>query len=168
MGNSASGTPAFHQPPNYLVILGCRIDGEEPGSCLSERIDAAVDYLNAHPDCMAVASGGQGDDEVISEAEAIARTLEKRGIESKRILKEERSTSTLENFLFTKELLDEREHGNSYFIAFSTNDFHVYRAGKLAERAGFVNPIAISAKSSAMNFYLNFPREILATMAQIR
>ena len=168
INGSGSDTPAFHQPPNYLIVLGCRLEGESPGSCLTERIDAAAEYLKAHPDCYAVASGGQGADEVISEAEAIARALKKRGIDPKRILKEERSTSTIENFSFAKELLDEREQGNPYFLAFVTNDFHVYRARKLAEKAGFSTPIAVSAKSSAVNFYLNLPREILAVLAQIR
>lgn len=168
LGNADSDTPAFHQPPNYLIILGCRLEGEEPGSCLTERIDTAAEYLHAHPDCNAVASGGQGADEVISEAEAIARALVRRGIDPKRIIKEEQSTSTMENFVFTKELLDAKEKDKPYFIAFATNDFHVYRARKLAEMAGFHTPVALSVKSSAANFYLNLPREILAVAAQIR
>lgn len=168
MANSASDTPAFHQPPNYLIILGCRLEGEAPGSCLSERIDTAAEYLHAHPDCMAVASGGQGPDEATTEAEAIARALEEQGIAPARILKEDRSTSTLENFCYAKELLDKTAKDEPYFIAFVTNDFHVYRARKLAEKAGFSNPIAVSAQSSAINFYPNFLREILAVAVQVR
>lgn len=157
-----SDTAAFDRPPDYLVILGCRLEGEEPGSCLEERVKAAAKYLKAHPWCMAVASGGQGADEVISEAEAISRALQKRGIPERRILKEEASTSTYENFLFTKQLLDERKGETPYHIAFVTNDFHIYRSRKMAEYVGFLSPVAVSAKTSAMNFYLNFLREIFA------
>ena len=162
---SASDTPAFDRPPDYLLILGCRLEGEEPGSCLTERIDAAVEYLEEHPKCIALASGGQGADEVISEAEAISRALQKQGIAKKRILKEEHSTSTYENFLFSKQLLDDYEKEKPYYIAFVTNDFHVFRARKLAAKAGFETPVAVSASSSAFTFYPNFLREIVAVPA---
>lgn len=166
--NSGSDTPAFHQSPDYLIILGCRLEGEQPGNCLTERIDSAAEYLNANPECMAVASGGQGDDEVISEAESIARALEEWGIAPHRILKEDRSSSTRENFAYSKELLDAREGEHSYLVAFATSDFHVYRSRKLAEQAGFETPIALSVPSSPANFYLNFLREIPAVLAQVR
>lgn len=165
MGGSKSDTAAFDRTPNYLVILGCRLYGEEPSVCLTERIDAAAEYLKEHPLCMAVASGAQGEDEAISEAEAISRALQEKGIPKKQILKEEQSTSTYENFLFTKQLLDEREGEKPYFIAFVTNDFHVYRARKMAEYVGFQTPIAVSAVSSATVFYPHFLREIAAVAA---
>jgi uncharacterized SAM-binding protein YcdF (DUF218 family) len=162
---SASDTPAFDRPPDYLLILGCRLEGEEPGACLTERIEAAVEYLEEHPACIAVASGGQGADEVISEAEAISRALQNQGIVKERIIKEEQSTSTYENFLFSKQFLDDYEEENPYYIAFVTNDFHVYRARKLAAKAGFETPVAVSASSSAFTFYPNFLREIIAVPA---
>lgn len=161
---SASDTPAFDRAPDYLLVLGCRLEGEEPGTCLAERIEAAVEYLNEHPRCIAVASGGQGADEVISEAEVISRTLQKKGIAKERILKEEQSTSTYENFLFSKQLLDDYEK-DPYYIAFVTNDFHVYRARKLAGQVGFETPVAVSASSSVLTFYPNFLREIVAVPA---
>lgn len=165
LGNAGSDTAAFNQPPDYLIIPGCRLEGSEPGICLEERVKAAAKYLREHPWCMAVASGGQGADEEISEAEAISRALQKRGIPARRILKEERSTSTYENFLFTKQLLDERKGDLPYYIAFVTNDFHVYRCRNTASYVGFVNPVAVSVKSSARTFYPNFPREIAAVAA---
>lgn len=162
LGESSSDTPAFDRTPEYLLVLGCGLEGEEPVPLLTARIDAAAEYLKAHPQCTAVASGGQGSDEAISEAEAIFRALQKRGIAKDRILKEEKSTSTYENFLFSKQLLDSLKNGEPYAIAFVTNDFHVYRARKLAAHTGFLNPSAISAPSSAMEFYPHFLREIAA------
>ena len=144
---SGSDTPAFDRQPDYLLILGCRLEGEN---------------LKEHPQCIAVASGGQGADEVISEAEAISRALQKHGIVKERVLKEEQSTSTYENFLFSKQLLDDYEKEKPYDIAFVTNNFHVYRARKLATKAGFENPIAVSASSSVFTFYPYFLREIVA------
>lgn len=165
LGGASSDTPAFDRTPEYLLVLGCGLEGEEPGPLLTARIDAAADYLEAHPQCTAVASGGQGADEAISEAEAISQGLQKRGIAKDRILKEEMSTSTYENFLFSKQLLDTLKNGEPYAIAFVTNDFHIYRSRKLAAYAGFLNPSAISAPSSAMEFYPHFVREIAAVWA---
>jgi len=164
LANASSDAAAFDKPPEYLLVLGARLEGEEVGACLAERVDAAVAYLEAHPQCMAVASGGKGAEEVMAEAEAISRALQKKGISAKRILKEESSTSTYENFLFSKQLLDETKGETPYYIAFATNDFHVYRARSMAEYVGFDSPVAVSAKSSTATFYPNFLREIAAVL----
>ncbi|MBR5152229.1 MAG: YdcF family protein [Clostridia bacterium] len=164
LGNASSDVAAFDKPPEYLLILGCRLEGEEPGVCLEERLDAAVTYLKEHEKCMAVASGGQGKDEVTSEAKVISGKLQEKGIPSRRILLEEQSTSTYENFLFSKQMLDEREGDAPYYIAFTTNDFHVYRARSMAEYVGFESPVAVSAESSTVTFYPNFLREIAAVL----
>lgn len=44
-----------------------------------------------------IVSGGKGDSENISEAEAMYRWLVDKGIDSSRIYKEDKSTSTVEN-----------------------------------------------------------------------
>lgn len=164
MGNSASDTSGKNSPVDYVVVLGCRLEGEEPGRCLEERVKTAAKYLKKHPFAMAVCSGGQGDDEVISEAEAISRALQKKGIPARRILKEDQSHSTFENFSNTKKILDERKGGNPYQIAFVTNDFHVYRSRRLAAYVGFQNPVAVSAKTPAALFYPNLLREICSVV----
>ena len=40
-----------------LIVLGCMVDGETPSVQLCYRIEAAADYLLAHPDAVAVLSG---------------------------------------------------------------------------------------------------------------
>ena len=68
---------------------------------LARRLDAALAYLEENPKAYVVVSGGQGAGEDISEAEAMRRYLAARGIEESRILMEDKSMSTLENFLFS-------------------------------------------------------------------
>ena len=164
MSKSGTDTASLGDPVDYVIILGCRVEGETPGKCLDARIDAGAEYLKAHPFAMAVCSGAQGSDEAISEAEAIMRGLTDRGIHKRRILKEENSRSTYENLLFSKQLLDERTAGRSYRVAVLTNNFHIYRARRLAEYVGFVNPASISAKTPATQFYQNLIREICAVV----
>lgn len=162
MGESATNVSTQNGVVDYVVILGCRLEGEAPGRCLKARIDAAVDYLRRRPTAMAVCAGGQGDDEVISEAEAISRELQRRGIPARRILKEDQSRTTYENLANTKALLDARRGGGAYRIAVATNDFHIYRARRLAAYVGFENPAALSAPTPALEFYPCLIREICA------
>nr|WP_325188897.1 YdcF family protein [uncultured Oscillibacter sp.] len=125
-------------PVNAVIVLGAGVNGETPSAALWSRIRAAEDYLEIHPDVPVVLSGGQGAGEAISEAEAMRRALWKEdGAENARLLLEERSTNTAENFRFSKALLEERglDTGRAT-IAVVTNDFHCFRAHMIARRQG--------------------------------
>lgn len=125
-------------PVDAVIVLGAGVNGETPSAALWSRIRAAEDYLEIHPDVPVVLSGGQGAGEAISEAEAMRRALWKEdGAEYARLLLEERSTNTAENFRFSKALLEEwgLDTGTAT-IAVVTNDFHCFRAHMIARRQG--------------------------------
>lgn len=117
-----------------VLVLGCQVRGEEPSSMLAGRLDAALPLLREHPDAVCVVSGGQGRGENISEAECMSRYLVGKGIDSSRVYKEERSTSTDENIRFSAEILSQL--GISDGIAVVTNEFHQYRAELYAAQNG--------------------------------
>lgn len=124
-------------PADAVIVLGAGVNGETPSLMLQSRINAAAEYLNAHPDIPAVLSGGQGNGENIAEAECMRRQLTAMGIGESRLLLEERSTSTAENFAFSKEVL--RQAGidpETAVVAVVTNDFHCFRAHLIAQREG--------------------------------
>ena len=83
--------------PRTVVVLGCQVfpDGH-PSLMLRGRIQAACDYLSQHPEAVCVASGGQNDNEPISEAACIRDALTGMGIDPSRIYLEDKSTSTEE------------------------------------------------------------------------
>ena len=119
-----------------LIVLGAAVHGDRVTWVLSNRLDTAAEYLEAHPDTVCVVSGGQGDGESVTEASAMQKYLvERKGIDPERILPEDKATSTLENFAFSKKLIDETL-GENASIAFVTTDFHVFRAGRVAKKAG--------------------------------
>ncbi len=125
-------------PVDAVIVLGAGVNGETPSAALWSRIRAAEDYLEIHPDVPVVLSGGQGAGEAISEAEAMRRALWKEDrAENARLLLEERSTNTAENFRFSKALLEEwgLDTGTAT-IAVVTNDFHCFRAHMIARRQG--------------------------------
>ena len=72
---------------------------------LQERLDAALKYLDDHKDTICVLSGGKGSDESISEAECMYRYMTERGIDPTKLIREDKSTTTRENLLFSMELL---------------------------------------------------------------
>ena len=128
---------------DYLIILGAGLNGEQLSWTLWERMQKGIDYLENHPKVKVVLSGGQGPGEEISEAEGMRRFLADHGISDERILKEERSTSTMENFRFSKEILVKQPGFQaSGRVAVITNDFHLFRSKILARRNG-LNPVGI-------------------------
>lgn len=81
-----------------------------------------------------IVSGGQGEDEPVSEATAMASYLTARGFPADRVLLEDQSRSTEENLMFSKAIMDELRPGARATIV--TSDFHAFRAALLARRLG--------------------------------
>lgn len=125
-------------PVDAVIVLGAGVNGETPSAALRSRIRAAAEYLRAHPDVPVVLSGGQGPGERITEAEAMRRALWTNSeSQNARYLLEDRSTSTAENFRYSKEILE--DYGldtDTATIAVVTNDFHCFRAHMIAKKQG--------------------------------
>ena len=135
------------------VLLGCRVEGEQPGRMLSQRINAAYDYLTENPEAVCVLSGGQGWDEKIPEAQAMYNTLTEKGISPDRLIIEDKSTDTKENIANSKVLL-----GDVDSIVIITTDFHQFRAAIIAERNG-LNSYSYSSSSGIFSLPTNIVRE---------
>lgn len=131
MISSANNAP---ERPCTAVVLGCKVKGTVPSLMLKRRLEAAYGYLDENPEAMCIVSGGQGTGEEISEAEAMKRYLTEKGIDSGRILMEDRSVNTHENLAFSKAVLE--ENGLDSEIVIITDGFHQYRASLIAEELG--------------------------------
>ncbi len=141
-----------------LIVLGAAVHGDRVTWVLSNRLDTAADWLAAHPDAVCVVSGGQGDGESVTEASAMQKYLvERKGVDPARILVEDKAENTRENFAFSKALIDERL-GSDAKIAFVTTDFHVFRAGRVAKKAG-ISAVGVAAPDVWYIRINNFLRE---------
>ena len=129
IARSAEGTE--DPEADYLIVLGCQVNGTVPSRMLRQRLNAAVDYLNTYPDSTAIVSGGMGPGERITEAECMADFLTAAGIAPERIILETKATSTMENLTFSLELM---APGSTAAIV--SNEFHLYRAGQMAQKLG--------------------------------
>lgn len=134
---SARVVGGMHQPESdadTVIVLGCQVRGDRPSRLLARRINAAADYLNAHPQAMCIVSGGQGSGENITEAECMYRGLVQRGVAAERILLEPDSTSTRENLAFSRKIMEAQ--GLQEPVLVVSNNFHIYRALQMASESG--------------------------------
>lgn len=134
---------ARHEPKydkDYIIILGCGI--AKDGSLLPllrGRVDRAIEFYKNQKEktgkaAVFIPSGGQGPDEIISESEAMRNYLLSMGIAEDEIIMENKSTTTYENMLFSKQIIDSINPESK--VAFSTTNYHVFRSGILADSVG--------------------------------
>ena len=157
---------------DYLVILGCglRKDGT-PSPLLAGRVDRALKFDTARTSAgdspaTFVPSGGQGPDEVMSEAQSMAYYILEKGIDRGRIVLEDHSTSTRENMSFSRKAIE--QHANSdvdnVSVAFSTTNYHVFRGYVCAHEADMVVE-GMGAKTRSYFWPNAFLREFAGLLA---
>ena len=121
---------------NYVIIHGCGLaGGEKMTKLLSNRVDKAIEiYRRCKVKPTLIPSGGKGEDEKLSEAQAMTDYLREHGIPDESIIMEDRSATTRENLIFSKAIIDARP-GNKKTALVSSN-YHVYRCLRYAREEG--------------------------------
>lgn len=142
----------------WIIVLGAQVRGRKITDSLKRRLDCASEYLKEHPDVHVIVSGGQGKDEEVTEAYAMARYLECEGLDRRRIVQEDVSVNTLENLKFSRNLIADVDTP----VGIVSNNFHVYRGCVYAKRAGFKEPFPIPASCHPLLFPNYFVRECFA------
>jgi integral membrane protein len=117
---------------DYVVVLGAGLIGERVTPLLASRIKKGIKVYKDNPGSKLIMSGGQGPDEVVSEAFAMKNYALEQGVDEKDIILEDKSTSTEENIIFSKKFIPADKS-----FAVVTNYYHVYRALVQARTLGF-------------------------------
>ncbi len=144
------GFAHLRQPPQELqnetvVVLGCKVNGDQPSLMLKRRLDTAAAYLKENPDARCIVSGGQGDNETRSEASVMGDYLAAQGIDPSRIYREDQSRDTKENLTFSKAIV-EAEALDPQLVIIS-DGFHQFRAWLIAQKLE-LSSYAVSANTS--------------------
>ena len=145
-----------------VIVLGCGIRGERVSIGLAKRLNKAYEYHLQNPEAVIIVSGGQGPQEDISEALAMKRYLINKGVPEDKIIMEDKSTSTIENFRFSHEIMKEKGFSDSS-VVFVTNGYHVYRAASYAKAEG----LTVKHLGTDIIWYtipMNYMREMLAVL----
>lgn len=135
MGFAAADRPQADNAPNTVILLGCQVYHGKPSVMLQGRIEAAFDYLTAHPDAVCITTGGlDSRSEPFTEGGCAARELIAMGIAPERVYAEEKSFDTRENLQFAAAII--RENGLDTHVAIASDNFHQLRGQLLARQAG--------------------------------
>ena len=145
-----------------LIVLGAGLYGDRVSLPLKYRLDEAYLYFTKNKNVLIIVSGGQGPGETVPEGFAMKKYLVSKGIPEDRIIEENHSTSTYENFYNSKKILDTK-FNKEYSVVFATNSFHIFRAKKIAETVGFT-PNFVGAKIQWYSILANYLRECAAVL----
>lgn len=151
---------------DYVIILGGGIKGGEVTKSLQFRLDEGIKFLNEHPHLDVIVSGGKGFGETISEGEAMENYLIAKGIHKEKIIVETKATSTMENFKYTKQILEAQTGRSDYKLMVITSDFHMARSKVLASFNGFT-PYGIPSKTEPTVFPNSVIREYFAVFKSL-
>lgn len=155
-----------NKPTDYIIVLGAGLrNGTELSLSLKDRLDTTLEYVeNYNSDSYIVVSGGQGADEDISEALAMSNYLIDNNIPRDRVIIEDKSVNTFENFKFSKVKIE--EHSNTPLadssVKIITTDFHAFRSNILAKRNGYMNINLYTTKTVPYLIPALYSRESLA------
>ncbi len=147
---------------DYLLVLGAGLRGENPSATLHARILLAEEILESHPNTKAVLCGGQGRDEVMPEAQVMARVMMEDGIDPSRLLLEDASRTTRQNVKYAVSLMTRDYGSGDYTTAFVSSNFHLPRARRIMEKNGLASIGAGSHTQYILVDGLSFVREYFA------
>ncbi|WP_455039648.1 YdcF family protein [Lancefieldella parvula] len=169
---------------DYIIIHGAGLDGPRPTPLLAGRIDKALELWNKqHQHGKFVVSGGQGADEVVSEAQAMRDYLLEKDVPLDAILMEDKSTTTWENLKYSIGIINNdwtasanttsvdtsassgsfaaSTIGTDFTTAVVTSDFHVFRCAEYAHNLG-LKADGIGSHTKGWYWPTAFIREFIA------
>ena len=152
---------------DYVIIHGCGLaDGERLSRLLTDRVDKAVEvYEKSRNKPVIIPSGGRGEDEKLSEAEAMKNYLLERGIPVEDIITEDASSTTRENLINSKAIISGRPGGQK--TALVSSNYHVYRCLCLASEVG-LKCTGVGAKVALYYWPSALIREFVAVFTKKR
>ena len=154
---------------DYILVLGAGLNDTIPTEILRGRLDAAIECIEKNDAGYIVVSGGQGEDEGLPEANAMSTYLQDKGIDKEKIIIEDESRNTNQNFKFSKKKIEEHSHKSlkEINIKIVTTDFHAFRSSILAKRNGYVNFNNYSSDTVWYLIPVTYTREAFAIVKSV-
>ncbi len=158
-----TGATYDKQEVNSVCVLGLSIERDEVSTDLAYRLDRAIEYNDENPGALYIATGGNSDDPYYSEAEYMVRYLREKGFDvpDDKLIAETKAKTTVENFKYTAEIVDKTEP-----LAVITNNYHMFRATKIAKKEGYTAIVKVPAKSVPILYLENIMRETVVAVFQ--
>ena len=141
---------------DYLIVLGAAVYKDQPSLTLVRRLEGTREYLNEHPDTVAIVSGGMGPGETVTEAQAMHDWLIAHGVAEERIIMEPKATSTQENLKFSFDIIRARGDEPQGKVAIVSSAYHLYRAKLMAKSLGVPDAAGVAAPWGYFFVMLNY------------
>ncbi|MGL5477604.1 MAG: YdcF family protein [Clostridium sp.] len=127
----------FKKKSEFIIVLGAGLNKDKVTPLLKSRLDKGIEMYNIQKnnkvEAKIIVSGGQGEDELVSEAFAMKEYLLSQNILKEDIIMEDKSKTTYENMKFSKDIMDSlKDNYNSIFVS---NNYHVFRAAIYSRKA---------------------------------
>ncbi|MCJ1655708.1 YdcF family protein [Staphylococcus sp. NRL 16/872] len=165
--SSAFGRTITTKQYDLIMILGAGIFSEKVTPMLADRLDRALRVLESQTSNYKVlVSGGKGVDEPITEALAMQRYLIECGVPASAIILEDKSTSTYENFEFSKDIIASQFSRSARMLCV-TSQFHILRGLHFA-RSVHLKMDGIGSHTPYHFFDIALVRDFLALMYQYK
>ncbi len=162
IGNRIAESAPKATAARAIVILGSGTPHCTASPTLAARLDEGLALARQWPAARVAVSGGQDFGLQCSEADVMANYLIARGLGPQRLIREDRSTSTEENLVFSRRLLEEQGVSAADPLVLVTSDFHLIRATRIARKAGFGAVVGAAAQTPVYLRYNAWLREYFA------
>lgn len=147
-----------------IIVLGAAQWNGTPSPMFKARLDRAAELYGQGYAPSIIVTGGKPAHAPSSDAVAGKTYLVGGGIPADRIFVEERSRTTLENLVFSKEIMREQRYASALLVS---HDFHLMRAQRMARDLGIATiPASVKTKSRAPKLRYAF-REAIVHIAYL-
>ncbi|MFA5136641.1 MAG: YdcF family protein [Patescibacteria group bacterium] len=151
---------------DVILVLGAR--SYKKGTynpCLIERVRHGVNlYKNSYAEHILM-TGGTDTEDNANESEVMKEIAVKMGVLPSSILVENKASSTYENIIFSKKIMETKGFSSAIIV---TEPFHSPRAGFVADRIGLIHYVSPTQTSQcwtrwkfASRFFLKEPIAII-------
>ncbi|AAK78421.1 uncharacterized SAM-binding protein YcdF (DUF218 family) [Clostridium acetobutylicum] len=156
-----NGQSEYKGKLDYIIVLGAGLRGKHMLGTQYERVKKAAEYVKENPDVKIVVSGGKGNGEDISEAEAMKQYFLNKGFKNDSIIMEDKSKNTFENLRNSKKILEKISNKKEIRVGVVTSSYHITRAKLLGKRVG-LKLYAIPAPINKLLLLQSYTREFFA------
>ena len=145
-------------PADHAIVLGLALENGAPAPDLLARLDTGRAYLEKYPEARLILTGGNADASGRTEAAVMRDVLLGQGVPEDRLLVEDQSASTKENFSNIAGLAGVSKDAPVVMIS---SDYHMDRALRNAREAGFTRLMRLPARSGLAAFGANMLSEVV-------
>ncbi len=139
----------------WLIVCGAGVNGSTPSRSMTDRLEKTLEWMDENPGSAVILSGGQGPGEDLSEAQAMRGWLAARGVDTDRLLLEDKSSNSYENLVNSLALIQADGGDSAGKVAILSSEYHLHRLGWMAKKLG-CEPVLVAARTTKVSLFINY------------